>query len=98
LWREIVGAKPAGWFDVSSLPVLSEYIRAVVACDRLAGLLHEADEKSMKRLLDLRDKESRRLGALGSKLRLLPVSRYRSDSAAAERPAAGAPRPWLDGA
>jgi hypothetical protein len=99
LWKAIVGAKPAGWFDDAALPTLAEYCRAAVACDRLAEAI-EAELAAggpiggLKPLLDIRDKESRRLGALGSKLRLLPVSRYRPDSAAANRPAAGAPRPW----
>jgi hypothetical protein len=99
LWRGIVGTKPSGWFDEAAAAVLAEYVRAAVACDRLAEAI-EAELAAggpiggLKQLLDLRDKESRRLGALGSKLRLLPVSRYRPDSAAGGRPPAGAPRPW----
>jgi hypothetical protein len=99
LWRGIVGTKPAGWFDNAAAAVLAEYVRAAASCDVLDGQINAelAEGRpivALKQLLDLRDKESRRLGALGSKLRLLPVSRYRPDSAAGGRPPAGAPRPW----
>jgi hypothetical protein len=103
LWKSIAGSKPAGWFDAGALPVLAEYVRAAVVCDRLSeqiavGLADGEPIVALRPLLNLRDKESRRLGALGSKLRLLPVSRYRPDGAAADRTPAGARRPWLDGA
>jgi hypothetical protein len=102
LWKAIVAAKPAGWFDAGALPTLAEYVRAAASCDVLAAQIDvalAADQpiSELKRLLDLRDKESRRLGALGSKLRVLPVSRYRPDSSAARKPGAGALRPWQGG-
>jgi hypothetical protein len=103
LWKQIVDCKPADWFDAAALPTLAEYCRAAAMCDVLDGQINTAladggPIADMKAALDMRDKESRRLGALGSKLRLLPVSRYRPDSAAARRPPAGAPRPWRPGA
>jgi hypothetical protein len=102
LWKAIIASKPAGWFDAAAAPTLAEYVRAAATCEVLAGQLNAALAQDtpiieLKPLLDLRDKESRRLGALGSKLRLLPVSRYRPDSARANRPTAGAPRPWHGG-
>jgi hypothetical protein len=77
-------------------------VRAAATCDVLDGQISAALAAGepivgMKGLLDLRDRESRRLGALGSKLRLLPVSRYRPDHAP-RRPPVGDSRPWREGA
>ena len=94
LWRAITGAKPAGWFDAGAVPVLAEYVRAACSCDRLASEIQKAPALRLGSLMAARDKESRRLAALGSKLRVLPVSRYRPDHAAHNRPPVGDRRPW----
>lgn len=94
LWRSIVATKPVDWFQQDSAPLLTEYVRAKVMCDRIAEMLEVLDPETMKHLLDMRDKESRRLATLGCKLRLTQQSRYTPQSAAtADRKASGA-RPW----
>jgi hypothetical protein len=97
LWTAITDSKPADWFGADSAPVLREYVRAAVVCDRLADLVEQAfkgEGDEIKAALDLRDKESRRLMSLGTKLRLTIQSRHSPRTAeTANRRAAGR-RPW----
>lgn len=98
LWREVVASKPAEWFGPDSAPILKEYVRAAVMCDRLVGVVEQAlvdgDPTEIKSALDMRDKESKRAVSLATKLRLTQQSRYTPDKAAtADRKAAGK-RPW----
>jgi hypothetical protein len=103
LWDAVVAAKPAGWFDAGTLPLLRGYVQAAALCDVLAAKLTPLPEDmtELRRLLDMRDRESRRAAMLATKLRLTQQSRYRPETAArrADGPPAGAPRPWQrDGA
>ena len=99
MWSEIVDSKPADWFDLDSVPVLKEYIRAALTCDSLAGVVEEAlaecgDARELKTILDMRDKEARRVASLATKLRLTQQSRYTPQSAATANRKAGGKRPW----
>ena len=98
MWAEIVDTKPADWFDLDSVPVLKEYIRAAMTCDRLAGMVEEVmaegDGRDVKTVLDMRDKEARRVASLATKLRLTQQSRYTPQSAATANRKAGGKRPW----
>lgn len=38
-WRQIVGAKPLGWFDAGSLPLLAQYCATLVRARELAEQL-----------------------------------------------------------
>lgn len=94
VWRAVVATKPIDWFQADSAPVLTEYCRAVVMCDRLAALIEVAQPEELKDLLKMRDVESRRLSTLAVKMRLTQQSRYTPmASATADRKASGA-RPW----
>jgi hypothetical protein len=98
LWREIVATKPADWFTADSAPLLKEMVRAAVMCDLLAvqieAALEGGESGEVKALLDMRDKEAKRLASLETKLRLTPQSRYTPQAAAtADKKASGA-RPW----
>lgn len=96
IWRAVVETKPAEWFAPDSAPLLKEYVRAVVTCDRLAGTVEQAFKSGVpsKSLLDMRDKESRRSASLATKLRLTQQSRYRPDRAATADKQANGARPW----
>lgn len=98
LWVEIVESKPADWFGADSRPILKEYVRATVACDRLAEKVNKAlegsDVRETKVLLDLRDREARRVASLATKLRLTQQSRYGARSAARADARAPGKRPW----
>ena len=102
LWAQIVESKPAGWFDAGSAAVLKEYVRAVVACDRLQVLFAAAPDEVdgvnlLDRLLAMRDRESRRVANLATKLRLTQQSRYTPQAAATANKRASGKRPWQSG-
>jgi hypothetical protein len=94
LWRSIVATKPVDWFQQDSAPLLTEYVRSKVMCDRLAEMLKELNPDTMKGLLDMRDKESRRLASLACKLRLTQQSRYTPQAAATADRKSTTSKPW----
>ena len=89
VWRETVGARSADFFGQDAVPMLEEYCRVVVMC-RLLGVQIEAaiaaidsgEPSILKTLLDMRDKESKRLASLATKLRITNQSRYTPQAAA----------------
>lgn len=95
VWHETVGARSADFFGQDAVPMLEEYCRVVVMCRLLAMQIEAAlsggETGEVKALLDMRDKESRRLASLATKLRLTNQSRYTPQSAgtAAKRGAGG---------
>lgn len=93
-----MATKPVDWFGEDSAPLLAEYCRATVACDLLAQMVDAAfaggDIKQLKDVIELRDKESRRLTTIGTKLRLTQQSRYTPKSSATAAAKAGNARPW----
>jgi hypothetical protein len=98
LWHSVVDSKPADWFADDSAPVLTEYVRAAVVCDRLAPLIDKAmdggDAKEVDDLLRARDRESRRVASLATKLRLTQQSRYTPQAASTADKRAKGSRPW----
>ena len=97
-WVAVVQSKPVDWFGPDSAPLLKEYVRAEAMCDLLAvqieGAIAGGETGEVKALLDMRDKESKRLTSIATKLRLTQQSRYTPQAAAtADRKASGA-RPW----
>lgn len=95
VWRSVVGARSADFFGEDAVPLLEEYCRVVVMCRLLAVQIEAGieggDAGELKALLDMRDKESRRMTSLATKLRLTNQSRYTPQSAAtaAKRGAGG---------
>jgi hypothetical protein len=102
LWTAVVESKPVEWFGEDSAPLLTEYVRAKVMCDLLdlkvkAAIAVAGDPESLgsvKAFLDMRDKESKRLLSIGTKLRLTQQSRYTPQAAATATKKAGGERPW----
>lgn len=98
LWAKIVDAKPVDWFGEDSAPLLVEYVRAKIMCDTLALMVEAAvaggDPGELKLSIELRDKESRRLTTLGTKLRLTQQSRYTPQASSTAHKKAGNERPW----
>ena len=99
VWRAVVSTKPVDWFQADTAPILAEYCRAKVMCDLLAaqieGAMAGGEAGEVKALLDMRDKESRRLTSIATKLRLTNQSRYTPQAAntANKRTGSGL-RPW----
>lgn len=97
-WVAVVDSKPVEWFGPDSAPLLKEYVRAEAMCDLLAVQIEAGiaggESGEVKALLDMRDKESKRLTSIATKLRLTQQSRYTPQAAAtADKKASGA-RPW----
>jgi hypothetical protein len=95
----VVATKPADWFDDDSAPVLKEYVRAATTSDILDRRVKAAMEggdsvDEVKKLLDMRDKEARRLVTMATKLRLTQQSRYTEKTASTANRKAGGKRPW----
>ena len=95
VWRSVVGARSADFFGEDAAPLLEEYCRVVVMCRLLAVQIEAGiaggDAAELKALLDMRDKESRRMTSLATKLRITNQSRYTPQAAgtAAKRGAGG---------
>ncbi|HSG15824.1 MAG TPA: hypothetical protein VLE70_05820 [Anaerolineae bacterium] len=101
VWRTVVNGKPADWFDAGSAPVLAQYCRHVIAARRVAQLIakiereEEFDADLWNRLLRAQERQSAQIASLGTKMRLLPQSRYDARSAArAARRVPERPAPW----
>lgn len=98
LWARVVESKPADWFTPDNAPMLAEYVRASTMCDILEAQIQAAvagdDAAEVKAYLDMRDKESKRVSSLATKLRLTQQSRYTPQAAATATKRAGASRPW----
>jgi len=85
IWRETVSARSADYFGPDAVPMLEEYCRVVVMCRTLAtmieGVMDGGETGEFKSLLDMRDKESKRMASLATKLRLTNQSRYTPQAA-----------------
>lgn len=101
VWRETVEARSADYFGEDAAPLLEEYCRVVVMCRLLAVQIEAAlagDELGgLKSLLDMRDKESRRLTSIATKLRITNQSRYTPDKAAVKARKGSGGKVWQFG-
>ena len=101
VWRETVNARSADFFGPDQVPLLEEYCRVVVMCRLLAVQIEAAiaggDAGVLKALLDMRDKESRRMASLATKLRITNQSRYTPQSAATAAKKGGGGKVWQFG-
>lgn len=77
IWASIVNSMPADWFNTGSLPLLTQYVRHVVASRNLAQLIAEAtsnteeiDVKLYVTLLRAQKEESSAMSSLATKLRI----------------------------
>lgn len=101
-WLTCTRSKPADWFPADSAPVLLEYVRAVEMADQLETWIRRAVAedvpiRELTKLLTARDKESKRLAYLATKLRLTQQSRY-TPMAAATATKKEMSRPWKEAA
>lgn len=98
LWSAVTATKPPEWFRADSAPLLTEYVRAVAMCDQLdlqvKAAIETGEPKVIKDFLDMRDKESRRVTTLATKMRLTQQARYVPDKAAVHDRKAATHKPW----
>lgn len=101
VWRETVDARSADYFGEDAAPLLEEYCRVVVMCRLLAIQIEAAlaggEAGELKSLLDMRDKESRRMTSIATKLRITNQSRYTPDKAAVKARKGSGGKVWQFG-
>jgi len=104
VWRETVEARSADYFGEDAAPLLEEYCRVVVMCRLLAVQIEaelvaigRGEPSILKTLLDMRDKESRRLTSIATKLRITNQSRYTPDKAAVKARKGSGGKVWQFG-
>lgn len=101
VWRETVEARSADYFGEDAAPLLEEYCRVVVMCRLLAVQIEAAlaggEPGELKALLDMRDKESRRMTSIATKLRITNQSRYTPDKAAVKARKGAGGKVWQFG-
>ena len=102
LWRQVVEALPADWFNGSNLALLAQYCRQVVSARRIAQMLatmecgpDALDLKERRDLMRSQGQETERIASLATKMRLSQQAVYGARSAAtAQRSAPAGKRPW----
>lgn len=79
-WREIVRSKPVGWFDPSSLRLLSQYCYTIVAAQKAAIRVSEADPAVVSELIKDLVRLNGNCTTLATKLRLTVQTQVDSKS------------------
>jgi len=99
IWEALAKAKPPEHFTPDDLPLLVELCRAYDSADKLAERIDRGIAKytpeTLRTLMGLRDKESRRAVTLATKLRLTSQSRYdKTVASTISRQAGRTTPPW----
>ncbi len=101
LWIQITAAKPADWFGQDTLPMLTAlvaHIETFEVIEREFVGLEKLDQIEkltwLEKLCRLRDRESKAITSLSTRLRLTQQSRYTPQAAATASRRASGPRPW----
>ncbi|HEU4855301.1 MAG TPA: hypothetical protein VFS89_08460 [Nitrosospira sp.] len=106
LWKEIVLSKPASWFDRSTAPLLSGYVKAIASHEFLASqsdaieatlAAESGDLKTLNRIHAMIERQARLIQTFATKLRLTQQSRYTAATAAVVAGKASGTRPWDEG-
>ena len=102
-WREIVESVPGGWVSRAQEPLLAAYCRHVFAADRISTMVDNCkpdfeDRTSLQRfdkLLAMRERETKALSSLATRMRLTQQSQMHARTAArAMSDAHGGPKLW----
>ena len=81
-WTEIVNRLPADWFPRETLPMLELYCCHAVTARKIEQLIlqtekaEEFDIGQYDRLLKMRERESRNISSLGTRMRITQHSQY----------------------
>lgn len=85
-WREIIGSTPGGWFSAGQEPLLAAYCRHVSAADQLARMIEnckpEDDLCRFDKLLRMRERETKAMSSLATRMRLTQQSQMHPRTAA----------------
>jgi hypothetical protein len=100
LWLQIVSAKPADWFSPETHPMLAALVAHIETFELLEREFRGLDKVDtaerlvwLDRLSKLRERESRAIATLSTKLRLTNQSRYTPKAAGTASRRTG-PAPW----
>ena len=104
VWAKVTATKPSEWWDAGSVPLLSQYCRAVVQSELVGDLVRSTGKAMLTDPDELdRYKELRKIQAalasemtsLARSMRLTQQSRYNAkNSDTAARKAGGPAKPW----
>lgn len=103
LWASVVATKPSDWFQADSLPLLTQYCRAVdghrivsAEVDAFNPEWLKTDEglRRYERLLAMQDRQAKLTSSLATKMRLTQQSRYAARGADRADARAKGDRPW----
>ena len=104
VWAKVTATKPSEWWDAGSVPLLSQYCRAVVQSELVGDLVRStgqamlSDPDELDRYKELRKIQSvlaSEMRGLARDMRLTQQSRYRADKAdTTSRKAGGPAKPW----
>ena len=88
VWREIVESVPGGWISPAQEPLLAAYCRHVSGADRLSAMIEKCDPEGagelerFGKLLTMRERETKALSSLATRMRLTQQSQMHSRTAA----------------
>ena len=103
LWSAVVATKPSDWFQADSLPLLTQYCKAVDGHRIVSAQVDEFDPEWLKtdeglrryeRLLAMQDRQAKLSCSLATKMRLTQQSRYGARGADRADARANGSRPW----
>lgn len=106
VWRQVVGSKPAEWFGGDTERLLIAYCRhastAAILDQQVDAFNPEwmADEAGLRRyktLTEMRERETRAMVSLATKMRLTQQSRYKSETAERMNAREKEVHPWQSG-
>lgn len=102
-WREIVESIPGGWVNRAQEPLLAAYCRHISAADRLSAMIDNSNFgleapgtlQRFAKLLSMRERETKALSSLATRMRLTQQSQMHPRTAArAMSDAHGGPKLW----
>ena len=102
-WREIVDSVPGGWISRAQEPLLAAYCRHVSAANRLSAMIDKCNQdleergalQRFSKLLSMRERETKALSSLATRMRFTQQSQMHPRTAArAMGDVHGGPRLW----
>ena len=91
IWHSITATKPADWFQADCYSILEAYCRHIVSARTIDEKIDQMEQNGFEdaeqfllyeKLLNMREKQTRTLTSVATKLRLTPQSRYDDRTAA----------------
>ena len=103
LWVAITATKPSDWFLADTAELLASYVKHASQARVIDGQIDDFEPEWLQKtegldrydkLLKCRERETRAMASLATKLRLTQQSRYTPKAAATQTKSGGAKKPW----